>query len=95
MERKNKGFFARVPKEILTTPGGVVLVIFAIIMEAFDLIPVPFVDQIWETFLEIIYALLFKIITGLSFSSLIIPFLIERIPFLSDILPTWLLRLFF
>jgi len=93
MEKKGR-LWAKIPQEILVSPGGVTLILLAIIIEGLDLIPLPFLDQILELPLEIIFIILLKVITRLPFSSCIIPFLIERIPFLSDILPTWFIRLF-
>jgi len=46
---KKKGkWFQKIPKNVLLSPAGAILVLFAIIMEAVDVIPIPFVDQLWE-----------------------------------------------
>jgi hypothetical protein len=92
---KKQKITKKVPPEVLTSPGGFLLLFLAVIMEGLDLIFLPFVDQIIELPLEITFIILFKIVTQLPLSSCILPFLIERIPVISDILPTWLLRLFF
>lgn len=88
------GWFQKVPREILFSPGGVILIFLALIIEAIDLIPIPLLDQIIELPLEIIFLVLFVIIVKPSFKSLIIPFFIERIPVINDILPTWLIKMF-
>ncbi len=93
-EKKKSGWFQKIPSEILLSPGGVFLVIFALIMEIIDIIPVPFVDQLWEIPMEIIFMILLVAIAKVPLKSLIIPFLIERIPIVSDIVPSWLIRMF-
>ena len=92
--KKKGGWFEKVPKDILTLPGGMVLVFLALVIEAIDWIPLPFLDQIIEIPLEIIFLIFFIVIVRPSFKSLIIPFFIERLPVISDILPTWLLKIF-
>ena len=94
MEVKQSKWRKKIPKEVLNSPGGMILIVAAGVMELVDLIPIPFLDQLWELPLEIIFILLLVNIAKLPFQSLIIPFLIERIPIISDIIPTWLLRLF-
>jgi len=71
-----------------------VLIFFALIIEIIDWIPLPIIDQIIELPLEIFFIVLLVVITKTSFKSLLIPFIIERIPIISDILPTWLIRMF-
>lgn len=98
--KKKKKFgkrFKKIPKGVLFSPGGVILLFFALIMEIVDLlIPVSGVDSIViELIPEIFFAFMLKIITGIPLSANIVPFLIERIPLISDILPTWFIRLFF
>jgi hypothetical protein len=93
--KKKGGWFQKIPRDILLSPGGMVLVFLALLIEIIDLIiPFPFVEQIIELPLEIFFMVLFFSITKVSFKSCAIPFLIERIPLISDILPTWLLRMF-
>jgi len=91
---KKKGWFQKIPKDILLSPGGMVLIFFALIIEIIDWIPLPIIDQIIELPLEIFFIVLLVVITKTSFKSLLIPFIIERIPIISDILPTWLIRMF-
>ena len=92
--KKKGGWFQKIPTDILLSPGGMVLIFFALIIEIIDWIPIPFIDQIIELPLEILFIIFFVVITKASFKSLIIPFIIERIPVLSDILPTWLIKMF-
>jgi len=70
------------------------LIFFALFMEILDWIPIPIFDQIWELPLEIVFVVLLSIIAKTSFKSAIIPLVIERIPIISDVLPTWFLRMF-
>jgi len=91
---KKGKWFARIPRNILFSPGGLVLVAVAVLIEIGDLIPIPILDQIWELPLEIIFMALLSVVAKPPIKSLIIPFVIERIPLLNDILPTWLIRLF-
>jgi hypothetical protein len=99
MEKVGGKATKKISKEILFSPGGMILFFLAVLIEGLDLLPLPFFDQILEVPLEVFYFFLFKIITGVSFSEcfryFLVPFLIERIPLISDILPTFLLRLFF
>ncbi len=94
LEKKGK-WFQKIPKEVLLSPGGMILLFFAGIIELIDLIPIPFIDQIWELPLEMIFIALFMaIVPNASLKSFIIPFVIERIPVLSDIIPSFLLKMF-
>ena len=89
-------WFRKIPKDLLLSPGGMVLIFLAIIMEIIDWIPIPGLDSLtWELVLEIIFCGFLAIIAKLPFQSMIIPFIIERLPVVSDILPTWFIRLFF
>ena len=92
--KKKGGWFQKIPTDILLSPGGMVLIFFALIIEIIDWIPLPIIDQIIELPLEIFFIVLLVVITKTSFKSLLIPFIIERIPIISDILPTWLIRMF-
>ena len=93
--KKKGGWFQKIPPEILLSPGGVVLVFFALIIEIVDWIPLPVADQIWELPLEIGFIILLVIIVkDISWKALVIPFIIERIPGISDIVPTWLIKMF-
>ncbi|MDI6603000.1 MAG: hypothetical protein QME57_02665 [Patescibacteria group bacterium] len=92
---KKGGWFERVPRDILFSPGGMVLTLLALIIEGMDWLPIPPVlDQILEIPLEINFYILFIQIVKPSIKSLIIPFGLERIAGLSDILPTLLLKMF-
>jgi len=91
--KKKGGWFQKIPADVLLSPGGLILIFLALIIEIIDWIPLPLIDQIIELPLEIFFIVLLVIITKTSFKSLIIPFIIERIPILSDILPTWLIRM--
>lgn len=92
--KKMGKWLGKIPKDILISPGGVVLVLLALLIEIVDLIPLPLIDQIIEIPLEIIFIVFFKVITKLPWQNLLIPTLIERIPGINDVLPTWFLRLF-
>lgn len=91
---KKKGkWFKKIPTEIILSPGGMILIFFALIMELIDVIPLPGIDQIWELPLEIIFVILLSIIAKVPLKTSVIPFFIERIPIINDILPTWVIRL--
>ncbi len=92
--RLKKKWFSKIPTDVLLSPGGMVLIFFALLMETLDLIPIPFVDQLWELPLELIFIFLLIKIAKVPLKTAIIPFLIERIPIISDILPTWVIRMF-
>ena len=91
---QKKGWFHKIPSDILLSPGGIILIVFALVIEIIDIIPIPFIDQLWEIPLEIIFIALLIIIAKVPLKSCLIPFLIERIPIVNDILPTWLIRMF-
>ncbi|MDP3991170.1 MAG: hypothetical protein Q8P63_02655 [Candidatus Nealsonbacteria bacterium] len=95
--KKKGGWFQKIPREILFSPAGIFLMFFAAILEIIDWIPGAGADTLtWELLLEIIFIIfLMALVKDISKKSLIIPFFIERIPGLSDILPTWLLKFFF
>jgi len=90
---KKGGWFKKIPADVILSPGGIILIFFAVIMELVDLIPIPFIDQLWELPLEIVFIILLGIIAKVPLKTSVIPFLIERIPVISDILPTWVIRL--
>jgi len=89
-------WFRKIPKDILLSPGGVILIFFALLMEIVDLlIPAHLLDSlVIELMLEIPFCLMLSIIAKIPFTSQIIPLLIERIPVISDVIPTWFIRLF-
>lgn len=92
-ERKKGKWFRKIPKEILFSPGGMVLIFLAIIFEILDLL-IPSGALTFEIIPDLIFAFLLTIIAKVPFTSTIIPFLIERIPGISDIAPSWIIRLF-
>lgn len=92
--KKKKGkWFKKIPTEVLLSPGGMVLIFFAFLMEVLDIIPIPFIDQLWELPLELIFLVLLTIIAKVPLKTSVIPFVVERIPIINDILPTWLIRM--
>jgi len=96
-KEKGNGWWPKIPPETILSPGGMVLFIFSLISEILDiilgLIPIPFLSDIFSFPLEIINMILFIAVTGFSPKSLIIPFIIERIPFI-NLIPTWVIRMF-
>ena len=93
--REKGGWFQKIPKEIIFSPGGAILIVLALIIEVVDWIPIPGVDSLtWELALEIIFLIFLSIIAKVSFKSMVIPLIIERIPVISDVLPTWIIRMF-
>ena len=93
MATTKKGWFKKIPTNVILSPLGMVLISLALIMEAVDLIPLPFFDQIIELPFEIIFVFLLWKFAKIPLKASIIPFLIERIPGISDIVPTWVIRL--
>ena len=97
IKKKGAGkWFKKIPRDFLLSPAGVILMIYAGIMEIIDLIPVPGLDSLtWELALEIPFVILLIVLAKVPIQSTIIPLLIERIPAVSDIAPTWVIRMFF
>lgn len=95
VSKKGK-WFKKIPKEFLLSPGGIILLFFALTMEIADLlIPVSGIDSlVIELIPEILFCLMLSMLVKIPFTSQIIPLLIERIPVISDIVPTWLIRMF-
>jgi len=91
--KTKKGWFKKIPTDVILSPAGMILIFYAIIMEIVDLIPLPFVDQLWELPFEIIFVILLVVLAKVPIKTSIIPLLIERIPIVSDILPTWVIRM--
>ena len=95
-QKPKGGWFQKIPRDILFSPGGMILIFFALITEIIDfLLPLPIIEYLIEIPLEIIFLVLLSIIAHYPFKAMVIPFIIERIPIISDILPTWLIRMFF
>lgn len=92
---KHKGkWFRKIPRDVLFSPGGIILIIFAVLMEVIDLIPVPILENLWELPMEIIFGAMLVVIAKVPVLSLAIPFIVERIPILSDFIPSYLIRMF-
>jgi hypothetical protein len=92
---KKKGkWFQKIPSEVLFSPAGLILFSYALIMEIIDLIPIPLIDNLWELPLEIIFIILLMVFAKIPLKASIIPVLVERIPIINDILPTWVIRMF-
>ena len=94
--RKKGGWFQRIPRDIIFTPAGAVLIAFALGMEVIDWIPVLGLDSLtWELAIEIIFIVfLVVLVKDISKKSLVLPLIVERIPVLSDVIPSWLLKFF-
>ena len=89
---KKGGWFQKIPTDILLSPGGMVIVFVAIIVEVIGIIiPIPVIGFLIQLPLVIILYVLLMTVGGLSFKSLILVPIIELFfPFL----PTWLVRIF-
>ncbi len=97
---KKKGgvgkWFKKIPRDFLLSPPGIILMIYAVIMEIIDLIPGFGFDSLtWELALEIPFAILLVVLAKVPIQSTIIPLVIERIPVVSDFVPTWVIKMFF
>lgn len=95
--------FTKVSKEVLLGPSGIICIPLALLLEIsdwfLDFFHVIFPGS-WETIagpvktaLDLGYAFLSAILLKVPLLSNLLPFLIERAPFLSTILPTWLIRI--
>ncbi len=91
--KKRGGRFKKISTNLLISPSGIFLIILAFIIEMIDLIPIPGISILSIPF-EVVFMIMLYVITGMSLKDMAIPFLIERIPILSSIIPTWLIRLF-
>jgi len=92
--KKKSGWFSKIPADILMSPGGIILIFVAATIEIIDLIPIPVLDQIIELPLELFFMAMLVFIAKVPIKGLVIPFIIERIPLINDVLPTWLIRIF-
>lgn len=90
---KKSSWLSKVPREVLFSPGGIILLFFAAIIEVIDLIPVPIIDQIWELPLELIFMIFFVAIVRPPIKAVVIPFIVERLPIINDVLPTWVIKM--
>lgn len=86
-------WFRKIPKEFLFSPGGIILIFLAGFFEILDWF-IPGGSLTFEIIPDLIFACFLKVIAGIPFQATVFPFLIERIPVLSDILPSWLLKIF-
>jgi len=93
-KKKPGKHLTKIPSDILLSPGGVILVLFALVMEAMDIL-LPGGSLTIEIIPELIFIVLLFLIARVSLTSMILPFLVERVPILSDIIPSWLIRLLF
>ena len=91
IKKKKGGWFQKIPTDVLLSPGGIILIFFALIMELLDLIPAFFIV---ELLLEVGFIVMLKLIVkDMSLKAMVISFGIERLDFLG-ILPTWALKMF-
>ena len=87
----SRKWFGKIPKEMILSPGGIILLFAAIIIEVVDLIIPPCgFDLLIELIPELIFSVMLTAIAGVPFTAQIIPILIEKIPVISDIVPTFL-----
>jgi len=88
---KKGGWFAKIPADVLMSPGGIVIIFVALIVEALGLlVPIPIIGFLIQLPFVIVLYILLMTIGGMSFKSLIIVPIIELFfPFL----PTWLIRI--
>lgn len=93
---KKGGWWKKIPPDVLLSPGGMVLIALALIIEACDLLlpGVVLLEYLIEIPLEILFLFLLAKIADYPLKAMIVPFLIERIPISSEVLPTWFLKLF-
>jgi hypothetical protein len=89
---KGRKWFGKIPSDMILSPGGVILLLCAFLLEASDLILPPSLadSMLIELIPEIGFAIMLRFIAGVPFTAQIIPMIIERIPFVSDFFPTFL-----
>lgn len=93
-QKKKSSWFQKIPTRVLFSPAGLVLAFVALIIEVIDLVPIPVIDQIWELPIELMFIGFFMIIVEeATLKSMVIPFIIERVPLINDFLPTWFLKI--
>ena len=85
---------SKIPGNILLSPGGMVLIVFALVMEASDIL-IPGGALTFEIIPELILIVMLLVIAKVPLTSTLLPFIVERIPILSDIAPSWVIRLLF
>ncbi len=100
---KKSRFFAKIPKSVFLRPEGMIILFLACFLELSDWIFDIFhfiYPGTWENFvspiktmLDLSFAFFSALLLKVSILSNLFPFLIERVPILSTILPTWVLRL--
>lgn len=86
-------FKKKIPKEFFSSPGGMVLIFLALGFELLDLFLIGGSLTI-EIILDLIFVIFLQQLAKVPLSDSILPFIIERLPLISDFLPTWLIRLF-
>lgn len=87
--KKKKGWFQKIPSDIILSPKGILLGSIALLIEVIDIFPLPGVEIV----LDLIFVILFIILVReVSWKALVFPFLFERIPVLSSICPTFILK---
>ena len=89
--KKNSGWFQKIPKAVLLSPGGIIIIFLVIIVETIGvLIPIPVIGSIIKLPFEIILIILLITVAKVSVKSLILPYVID---FFLPFLPTWLIRI--
>lgn len=92
-EVQSKGRWSRkIPSNILFSPGGIILFLFALVMEGLDPL-IPGGSLTLEIIPEVIFVVFLRVIAKVPFTASLIPFIIERLPVISDIVPTWFIRM--
>lgn len=87
-----KSKIKKIPPGFLFSPAGMILFFLAIFFEILDLI-IPGGSLTLEIIFDAILIIFLSFFAGLPFSSLFLSFLIERIPVISDLVPTWIFKI--
>ena len=89
--KKKGGWFQKIPSDILISPGGMVIMIVALLIEILGFIlPFPILNLIVILPFQIIFYILLITVAKVSIKSLILPSVAE---FFFPFLPIWMIKI--
>jgi hypothetical protein len=103
--KKQSSFFGKIPKTKLLTPGGMIATFLCLTIDLLDYL-LDFIGiLLWrglhyeiinwpiKTFGDIFVAIFVPLLIGIPISSSLLPFLIEIIPVVGTLVPSWVINI--
>jgi hypothetical protein len=107
MQQKTKQsrFFQKIPKTKLLTPGGMIVLFLALTLDFLDYLLDLIGFLVWrglhyeiinwplKLFLDLLFGVFSSMLLGVSILNSVLPFLIEQIPVIGTLMPSWVINI--